>query len=264
MIKKIINLTTWVIFIFGFALTGIVAIAQSSVPGDATYGVKTGFEKVVLASYSLVHKDTDYQIDLTKVRFKESQQMIKSDQSSTSLANLNLQILSTEDNITNIQDTKSKSNYAKKYISTLKEIKTQLDYEKETIIVSSSTDTSISVSTTTTTTDSTTTESVTDQIDETRTQIDETINNLTEEIPVESEQTTDANVNYTPTPIPTINNTDTSRVEGPTPVDNMGSGPTPNVHSAEDVDEPTPSPTPTISPTVTPTTTPTPTIPAKN
>jgi len=229
-LNKIINFTTWTTFIIGFFLTTSVAIAQNSVPGNPTYAVKTGFEKIVLAGYRLLHKDTDYQIDLTKLRFKESQQVLKSAQGEASLKNLNLQILSTQENIHNIQDTKKKSVYAKKYVSALKEIKTQLDYEKITIVNSSEAkSTTMNFSSPTIVNNPTVAvkTTVTEQIDESRTQIDETIKELEEEISEENVVTTDTIPNETPTPIPTINTTNTERVEGPAPapIDSMGNMP---------------------------------------
>lgn len=247
MIRKIIDSAIWIFFAICFVVTGVVAIAQNSVPGDSTYKVKTGFEKIVLSGYRLVHKDTDYQIDLTKLRFKESQQVLKSPQSGVSLANLNLQILSTQENITQIEDTKKKSTYAKKYISTLQEIKTQLDYEKLAIVSSTpTTSTAIAVSSTPTTTTQST---VTEQIDETRTQIDETIVDLEDEITDQSQTTTDANsTNLIPTLVPTINppgNTRTMWANDDKPTPTLTPTPTPTVIEKTDL-------LPTDEPAVTP------------
>lgn len=207
MIKKIINSITWIIFAVSFVVTSVVAVAQSSVPGDSTYGIKVGFEKVVLASYRLVHKDTDYQIDLTRLRFKESQQVLKTPQAGESLANLNLQILSTQESINSIQDSAKKATFAKKFVSTLKDIKTQLDYEKTSIVNSSST--TISLSSTTTSPES----DIKDDLDDTRNNIDAAIEGFQGDTddPDLPPDTTAANPTepLVPTLIPSINPTTT-------------------------------------------------------
>ncbi len=242
MFNKIINIATWGIFTIGFLLTSVVVIAQTSVPGDSTYGIKTGFEKIVLSAYRLVHKDTDYQIDLTKLRFKESQQVLKSAQGGESLANLNLQILSTQENINNIQDSTKKATFARKYISTLKEIKTQIDYEKISLVDYSST--TISLSSTTTPPEL----NIKDDLDDTRNNIDDVIKDL-------EENTTDPNpsdttaANPTTAPIPTLIPT-----VNPTTVQVME--PTRRLPQAliKELISPTPDLTPALTPSAKPTT----------
>jgi len=230
--NKIFNIVSWFIFLTAFTITTVVAISQNSIPGNRTYFIKTAFEKVVLSSYRLFDKDTDYEIDLTKIRFKESQKVLKTANASESLKNLNLQILSTSENIKNIEDADKKTAYARKYTSALKEMKTQLDYEKVSIVTSSNINTSFAVSSS----DSSSGEKsvITDDIDNTRETIEEVIKDIEEEIPDDRPDTSESSY-IIPTLVPTVNIVDTSTsgfsVEeelSPTPeVKNISQTPTP-------------------------------------
>jgi hypothetical protein len=51
MFGKLISYLTWVIFGTGFILTGVV-VRLKTVCRDATYPIKTQFEKIILAVYS--------------------------------------------------------------------------------------------------------------------------------------------------------------------------------------------------------------------
>jgi len=45
--KKVLSFFTWTVFALSLGITGIVAIAQNSVPGEKTKAIKTNFEKVI-------------------------------------------------------------------------------------------------------------------------------------------------------------------------------------------------------------------------
>jgi hypothetical protein len=271
MFGKLISYLTWVIFGTGFILTGVVATAQNSLPGDATYPIKIKFEKIVLAGYKLVNKDTDYQIDLTKLRFKETQQIIKTAKADAGFESLNLQILTTQQEIINVKNPTEKATYAQKYISTLKDIKTQLDYEKISLVKQTNTSTFIGISSnpsTQTTSQTTSTTNTQNQIDNTQNQIDNIINNLENSIPTINNDSTASGISPVPTvtPIPTINTTDTTTTNNPIkPTGSTFSQPAGETDGNDDV-TPTPlfiiknSPTPTsTSPTSIPKKTPIPT-----
>lgn len=129
-LKNFFSLSSWIILGFSFFLTGIVAIAQASVPGDLTYGIKTGFEKAVLVGYKFFNLDTRYQIDLTELRFVETQKIIKSGRAVLGLNSLLKQILSTENSIYRIKDPQQRTNLARQYISQLTDINYQLELDK--------------------------------------------------------------------------------------------------------------------------------------
>jgi len=173
--KRIFSTAAWVVSFFSIVLAGVVAISQNSVPGDFAYQIKTGFEKVVLYAYKIAHKDTDYQINLTELRFDESKKLIKSDRAVDSLNNLNLQILDTENSIKKINDQASKTTYTNLYISTLKDINNQLEAQKS-INVSLQTDNTLLQNTT-----PSQSEVINNQINQTQEQIQETITTLAQD-----------------------------------------------------------------------------------
>jgi hypothetical protein len=268
MFGKLISYLTWVIFGTGFILTGVVATAQNSLPGDATYPIKTKFEKIILAGYKLVHKDTDYQIDLTKLRFKETQQIIKTAKADAGFENLNLQILTTQQKIINIKNPTEKATYAQKYISTLKDIKTQLDYEKISLVKQANTSTLIGISSNPSTQTTSKTTSITNtqnKIDNIQNQIDNVIDNLGNNIPSKDNDSTASGISPIPTvtPIPTINISDTTTTNNPiTPTGSTFSKPGRVTNESDGVvptaafiikNSPTPTSTSTIKETPIPT-----------
>jgi len=222
-VKNIFDVGTWLILGLSIILAAIVAIAQTALPGMATYKVKTGFEAAVLAGFKIIGQDSRYQIDLTKLRFEETQKVISSSNASLSLNNLYQQIISTEYSIESISDPKQKSQTAKQYISTLTSISDQLEQKKSSVSPSPTSPTLIPTIATTDTSYSNDeqkmptvvpTETISsqqiiinEQISQTQQQIQETINNLNsiptppqepEFSPDQNSQTTDSQPTITP------------------------------------------------------------------
>lgn len=268
-LKTSINIFTLFFFSFSFILTGVVAISQNALPGDRMYGVKTNFEKAVLAGCKILNLDTRYQIDLTELRFQEVKKIIKSDNAVLGLNSLFKQIMTTESSIYNIKSPKKKSDMANQYISTLTNISYQLEQEKTVEAISKPVNIikrtptlipTIGQPSNSGTTASTPQTTVNNQISLTQQQIQEIIDRLntvtTEEqtspqLPVISNVTQAPTVEPSPTLIPTIAEPSTkSKTAGedqPEAVTQPTNSPAP---------EPTTQPTsePTIAPTTAPVT----------
>lgn len=131
--KNFFSLTSWLVLALSFFLTGIVAIAQTSIPGDPGYPIKIGFEKAVLAGFKLFNLDARYQIDLTELRFIETKKIIKSKNSVLGFSTLLKQILTTENSIYKVKDPQKRVVLAKQYIKKLTDINYQLELIKTPI-----------------------------------------------------------------------------------------------------------------------------------
>lgn len=129
-LKKIISWATWGIFLLLFFFTIIVAVAQRSLPGDSTYGVKFGLEKFLIGFYGLFGKEAVVGIDFTQTRYDEFQQVASSDQSLVGLKNLEDQIKATGLSILNTKDEKQKAEAAQKYIALLRTLSAELEADK--------------------------------------------------------------------------------------------------------------------------------------
>lgn len=131
--KNFFSLTSWLVLALSFFLTGIVAIAQTSIPGDPGYPIKIGFEKAVLAGFKLFNLDARYQIDLTELRFIETKKIIKSKNSVLGFSTLLKQILTTENSIYKVKDPQKRVVLAKQYIKKLTDINYQLELIKTSV-----------------------------------------------------------------------------------------------------------------------------------
>lgn len=136
-IKKIISTGTWILFTILFVFSILAGVAQSSNPGDRTYGFKLQFEKGLLVLSSVFDNTANLQIDFTKNRVKEVQHVFASNQATVGITNLNTQIEATRKTIQEMKDPVKKTNTTEKYITLLNEVSTQLSADKQ-ILQSSS------------------------------------------------------------------------------------------------------------------------------
>jgi len=260
-IKKIISVTTWIAFTISFLLAGVVAVAQTSVPGDQTYPIKQGFEKTVLAGFSLFNLDSRYQIDLTELRFEETKKIIKTERAYLGFEKLFEQMISAEYSIYAVKDPKKKANLANQYISTLTNISYQLEQEKK-IYTEKTTlpPAGRSVALVPTTQNQpplvTTSSTVTNQINYTQEQIQELINRLNT-IAEQQQQETQDDTPWRPTATPITVPTSPPPTAIPTiPLyDKQGGGAALEpAKPREDNSSPpiTLTPTPVVEPTITP------------
>lgn len=119
-------------FIAVFALPTVMIMASwNSVPGDATYVMKRAFESAALV---LAKPSYDAQTSLneqyTKRRLEEAKVLLASHQSTEGLTYLSQQITATKAMIQNAPTQEKKQEAAKKYITTLKSVSTELKAQK--------------------------------------------------------------------------------------------------------------------------------------
>ncbi len=143
-VKKIISTGTWVLFIVLFAFSILAGVAQSSNPGDKTYGFKLQFEKGLLVLSSVFDNTANLQIGFTKNRAKEVQHVFASNQATVGITNLNIQIEATKKTIQEIKDPVKKADRSEKYISLLNEVSTQLTADKQILQSNSPADRNLS------------------------------------------------------------------------------------------------------------------------
>lgn len=206
MLKKTISYIVWILFFLSFAITSVVAVAQNSLPGDKTYPIKKTFEKVVLKVYQLLNNETKYQLELTKVRYKEVKQTLNSEKAYSTINDFNLQMLMTYQSIEKTNDQKSKSIYTSEFIKDLKDINEELESQKK--IVLNQTDSNQYQTIVSNQSNNSNNNNIVPQINKTQEQISQIINNL--------EQTTsNNNSNQTIEPTPTIKNQDQNSSDSP-------------------------------------------------
>ncbi len=133
MMKKIIDIFGWVLFFSIFLLTTVVYISQNSIPGDTTFPVKLGFEKVLVRTSGLLNNESAIQIEFTKRRIDETQRVFasKNAQVTNSLTNLTNQVDDTEKSILEEKNPQKQQELAKTYILTLTDVNNSLQQEKE-------------------------------------------------------------------------------------------------------------------------------------
>ena len=129
--QKIVDYITYG-FIAVFALpTVLIMVSWNSVPGDMTYGVKRAFESAALV---LARPSYDAQTSLneqyTKRRLDEAKVILASHQSTQGLSYLSQQIAATKAMIQNAPTQEKKQEAAKKYITTLQTVSTELKAQK--------------------------------------------------------------------------------------------------------------------------------------
>ncbi len=110
----------------------MIMASWSSVPGDATYGMKRAFESLALV---LARPSYDAQASLneqyTKRRLEEAKVLLSSHQSTEGLSYLSQQITATKAMIQNAPTQQKKQEAAKKYITTLQSVSTELKEQKK-------------------------------------------------------------------------------------------------------------------------------------
>lgn len=132
-IKKAIDIFSWLIFFSICGLTLVVYVSQNSIPGDTTFPVKLGFEKVLVKTSRLLNNESTIQIEFTKRRIDEARKVLASNdaQVANSLTNLTNQVNDTEKAIMDEKNPQKQQELAKTYISTLNIINISLEQEKE-------------------------------------------------------------------------------------------------------------------------------------
>lgn len=133
MLNKIISNLTWVIILLLSLISILVAIAQRSVPGNPTFGIKIGFERALLAFYSIFDKQTSYQFVLTNNRYIEVHEVLTSHYALEGLDNLNAQVIKTKQTIEDIKNPQERTSAAGTYITQLSNLSSQLNTDKQVI-----------------------------------------------------------------------------------------------------------------------------------
>lgn len=125
--QKIVDYLSWG-FIAIFALPTVLIMASwNSLPGESLYGVKRTFEDVLLLIAKPSYKaEASLNVQYTQRRMGEVKVLLAKDNSSEGLAQLSQQIRATKQVIERAPNKEVQKEVAKQYISTLRNVSSQL------------------------------------------------------------------------------------------------------------------------------------------
>lgn len=130
--KKILDYFTWG-FLFLFAIPSVLIVASwQSLPGDTMYPVKLGFEDVLLffvkPSYAA---SGTLSVKYTERRFAEAKKLLADKNSIEGLSYLERQVSTTRAMIAKAPNTAAQKHLARTYLTTLREVTTELEAQKQ-------------------------------------------------------------------------------------------------------------------------------------
>lgn len=128
-----LNIFLWIVFFALMAPSGMVLASWNAVPGDSTYGLKIGLEKVLLFALSPSNElESTTNSKLTERRLGEVSKVLSGVHAKESLDNLTMQIAATRESLNGIEDKQAKKEAILKYIDTLHQVTSELENQKRT------------------------------------------------------------------------------------------------------------------------------------
>ncbi|MEK7114811.1 MAG: DUF5667 domain-containing protein [Patescibacteria group bacterium] len=126
-LRKLFNISSWIILFALLPITVLIFLSQDSIPGDLFYPVKRSLENVVLAAVS-VNPATRaaFRTDLTETRFKEAQSLVVSKSNATGLFTFIDEVQSTQLEVTSLKNDTEREKLEEKLISKIEEYQTGL------------------------------------------------------------------------------------------------------------------------------------------
>ncbi|MDP3726845.1 MAG: hypothetical protein Q8Q96_00845 [bacterium] len=125
--RKIFNLTSWIL-LFTLAPFAVLAfLSQNSVPGDLFYPVKRGLEGIVLAAASASPATrVAFRTDLTERRFMEAQKLLLAKADTTALGSFILEVQSTQGEIDALSNVLENQQSSEKLIAKIDDYQVKL------------------------------------------------------------------------------------------------------------------------------------------
>lgn len=125
--RKILNLTSWVLLFLFAPFTLLILLSQNSVPGDLFYPVKRGLEGIVLAAASASPATrVAFRTDLTERRFKEAEKLLLAKADATALGSFILEVQSTQEEVDALSGALQKSQATEKLIAKIDDYQVKL------------------------------------------------------------------------------------------------------------------------------------------
>ncbi|MBI2033462.1 MAG: hypothetical protein HYT10_03320 [Candidatus Levybacteria bacterium] len=126
-LRKIFNISSWMILFTFLPITVLIFLSQDSIPGDSFYPIKRGMEGIVLAAAS-VNPATKaaFQTDLTEKRFKEAQTLVLSKSNTQGLSTFAKDVEAAEVQISLLSNNSEREKAEEKLISKLEEYQNNL------------------------------------------------------------------------------------------------------------------------------------------
>lgn len=137
----------WITFFILTPLTFIALLSQNSIPGDALYMAKRGFEEIGLTAFSIIPETkADYTIELANNRFNEAEKMIITKSEASGLKNFLIQVEKSKNEINSISNPEQKDKLQQKLISSIDSYKHRLEQIQTQVAVKSGQDTANMIS----------------------------------------------------------------------------------------------------------------------
>lgn len=125
--RKIFNLTSWILLFTLAPFAVLIFLSQNSVPGDLFYPIKRGLEGIVLAAASASPATrVAFRTDLTERRFKEAERLLLAKADTSALDNFILEVQSTQEEVDALSSTLQKSQATEKLIAKIDDYQTKL------------------------------------------------------------------------------------------------------------------------------------------
>lgn len=126
-IRKMFNVTSWVIFFAFLPVTVLILVSQNTIPGDLFYPIKRGMENVVLAA-ATVNPATRvaFRTDLTERRFDEAEKLLLARNDTTGLEDFVQGVSLAEQEIAALENEDAKIEVTEKLIKKIDEYQNKL------------------------------------------------------------------------------------------------------------------------------------------
>lgn len=125
----------WGILFLLLIPSGFAVASWNSLPGSRLFRVKLGMESGLLAIAPTAEVKGDFNIAFTERRFSEAKQLLANQASGKGLAYLDAQIRETKETIQKAPNRETQKKLAKKYIATLRNVHTQLEQQRQVIVI---------------------------------------------------------------------------------------------------------------------------------
>lgn len=134
-VKKILNLGTWMILFALLPFTVLIFLSQNSIPGDLFYPVKRGLESMVLAAASVSPSTrAAFRTDLTTRRFDEAEKLLLGASGTTGLKDFVTEIQAAQNEVSAISDPVKKQQLQEKIQTSVAEYEKRLDVVKVKLV----------------------------------------------------------------------------------------------------------------------------------
>ena len=132
--KQFFNRASWAILVFLFLPAGAVQASKNSIPGETMYPVKLALEDAILLIIKPSQAATsDLEIEFTKRRLVEVEQIEDPAFVLESINSLNNQVAETTDSIEQVKNNTKQSALAEEYIQTLKNTQSSLEHQQSKV-----------------------------------------------------------------------------------------------------------------------------------